>query len=177
MLIFRDYLEYANKYIRQAENNSERGINSNEWLLIPATILAWTAIEAFVNNRLEDYSSLPDGIFELHEKAFLLEKRIKFIDKGARLGRFDLEGKEYRRLEDKIFFLVAKFSANPDKDIKGKTLWQDFEAFKETRDGLVHPRKGKEVPLNIELVKKYIETAKEIIQLISTHIWNKRVDF
>jgi len=177
MLTFRDYLDYANKYVRLAEKNLKDKTPSNEWLLIPATILAWTAIESFVNNRLDDYKFLPDDIFELHEKAFLTEKKIRFVDRGTKIGQFELEGKEYKRLEDKIFFLMAKFSSKPDKDIKGKKLWQDFEKFKETRDSLVHPRRGKRVSLNIDAVRKYIETSKEIIQLISTHIWNKQIDF
>jgi len=62
MLNYRDYLNFAERYIRHAEKD---GINSSnlEWLLIPSIILAWTAIESFVNNRLFDYGSLPEGKF------------------------------------------------------------------------------------------------------------------
>jgi hypothetical protein len=71
MLSFRDYLSYAERYLRLAEDEVESSLDV-AWLLIPATILAWAAIESFVNNRLSDYSSLPEDLFELHERAFLL---------------------------------------------------------------------------------------------------------
>ena len=73
MLNFRDYLHYAERHLRRAEDEDGSSEDIN-WLLIPATVLAWTAIESFVNNRLDDYGALPEDLFELHERAFLLEK-------------------------------------------------------------------------------------------------------
>ena len=64
------------KYLMLAEDEVERSSEAN-WLLIPATILAWSAIESFVNNMLDDFSTLPEGIFELHERAFLLDEEDK----------------------------------------------------------------------------------------------------
>ncbi|MDO8886690.1 hypothetical protein [Candidatus Oleimmundimicrobium sp.] len=176
MLNFRDYLNFAERYIRHAE---EDGINSSnlEWLLIPSAILAWTAIESFVNNRFFDYGSLPDKKFELHERAFLLEKKIKFIDSGAKSGSFVLEGNEYKRLEDKIFFLISKFSSKKEEDLKGKSLWQNFQEFKTLRDNILHPRTDKDIEIDINKVKKHIDTSKRIIQLISEHLWSKKVEF
>jgi len=176
MLTFRDYLYYAEKYLRLAEDELE---NSSDiaWLLIPATVLAWAAIESFVNNRLSDYGSLPEDLFELHERAFLLEKRIRFVDSGNKIGQFILEGTEYRKLEEKIFFLIAKFSSQRGHNIRGGSLWQDFQRFKEDRDALVHPRLTKDVSLDIGKVRNHIETSKRVIQMISRYIWNKEVDF
>jgi len=142
MLNFRNYLEYTEKYLMLAEDEVERSSEAN-WLLIPATILAWSAIESFVNNMLDDFSTLPEGIFELHERAFLLEKKIKFESRGSRLGEFTLGETEYRRLEDKIFFLIAKIGRREAQNLRGGTLWQNFKEFKDTRDALVHPRRGK----------------------------------
>ena len=110
MLTFREYLTYAEKHLMLAEDEIEKGKDAT-WLLIPSIILAWASIESFVNNILDDFSALPDEIFELHERAFLLEKKLKLVDSGAKIGQFVLEGSEYRRIEDKIFFLVAKFSS------------------------------------------------------------------
>lgn len=176
MLSFRDYLSYAERYLRLAEDELESS-SGVDWLLIPATILAWAAIESFVNNRLSDYSALPEDLFELHERAFLLEKRVRFIDRGDEIGQFTLEGTEYRRLEDKIFFLIAKFSSQGSHSVRGKSLWQDFRRFKEDRDTLMHPRWDKDISLEVERVRSHMETSKKIIQLVSRHIWNKEVDF
>jgi len=176
MLNYRDYLNYAEKYILKAEENKNNS-SETECLLILSIILAWTAIESFVNNRLYDYGSLPEHLFELHERAFLLEKKIKFIDNGINSGTFTLEGKEYRRLEDKIFFLISKFSDIDDKNFKGKTLWQNFHDFKELRDRILHPRVDKEIEIDIKKVKTHIETSKKIIQLVSEYLWGKKVEF
>ena len=176
MFSFRDYLSYAEKYLRLAEDELESSPDVG-WLLIPATVLAWAAIESFVNNRLSDYGSLPEDLFELHERAFLLEKRIRFVDRGNKIGQFILEGTEYRRLEEKIFFLIAKFSSQGGQNIREEGLWQDFRRFKEDRDALVHPRWDKDVSLDIGRVRNHIETSKRVIQLVSRHIWDKEVDF
>lgn len=175
MLSYRDYVGYAEKYLLLAEGEAKSA--DVAWLLIPTTILAWAAIEAFVNNMLDDFSLLPAGLFELHERAFLLERRIKFVDRGDEIGQFVLEGPEYHRLEDKIFFLIAKFSAREGRNIRGESLWCNFQKFKDARDGLVHPRRGKEVSLNIQGVRRFIGTAKEIIHLVSEHVWGTKVEF
>ena len=176
MLNFRDYLDYAERYLRRAEDE-DVGSEDINWLLIPATVLAWTAIESFVNNRLDDYGVLPEDVFELHERAFLLEKRLRFVDRGSDIGCFVLEGAEYHRLEDKIFFLIAKFSSRGAHNIRGQSLWQNFEEFKDVRNGLMHPRRDTEISLSVEMIRAYIQTTKAIIQLVSEHIWDKKVDF
>ena len=66
---FREYLRYSKKYLSLAEDAIQRGENA-EWFLIPSIILAWSAIESFVNNRFSDLTSLPDEMFEMHERAF-----------------------------------------------------------------------------------------------------------
>lgn len=176
MTDFREYLGYAEAHLMRAQGESEES-REVDWLLIPATILAWSAIEAFVNNMLDDFGSLPAEIFELHERALLLEKKIKFLQSGDQIGKFILEGKEFRRLEDKIFFLIAKFSQQDNLNIKGDSLWQRFEDFKETRDALIHPRRDKEVHLSVKHVESFIETSKALILLISAHVWSKQISF
>ena len=51
--------------------------------------------------------------------------------------------------------------------LKGKTLWQKFESFKDVRDCLVHPRRDKNVHLTEQNIAEFIETSKLVIQLIS----------
>jgi hypothetical protein len=84
MLNYRDYLSYAESYLMLAEEKKHQSPDIS-WLLIPSAIMAWTAIESFVNNRLDDLGSIPTDL-ELHEKAFLLEKRIKFNSPDALPG-------------------------------------------------------------------------------------------
>jgi len=176
MLNFRDYLIFAEKYVSLAESKGKSSTNI-EWLLIPSVILSWTAIESFVNNRLFDYRSLPENKFALHERAFLLEQKIKFVDSGDKIGSFRLEGSDYRRLEDKIFFLISKFGSKEEKNLKGGSLWQKFRELKALRDNILHPRTDKDIDIDIDLVIKHINTSKCTIQLISEHIWGKKVVF
>ena len=173
---FRDYLGYARKYLSLAEDAIQRK-EDVEWLLIPAIILAWSAIESFVNNRCDDLNSLPSDMFELHERSFLLEKYLRFVDSGKDIGKFILEGNKYQTIENKIFFLLSKLGAKDATKLKGGTLWQRFEVFKDIRDGLVHPRRDKEINLNPHDIENYIETAQELIQLISVQIWKKNIEF
>ena len=173
---FRDYLRYARKYLSWAEDKIQQHEDA-EWLLIPAIILAWSAMESFVNNRCDDLSSLPNDMFELHERAFLQEKRLRFEDKGADIGKFVLEGNEYQALENKIFFLLSKMGSRDTTNLKSGALWQRFKSFKDARDSLAHPRRDTEIVLNIQVVSSFIETAQELIQVISERIWKTRLDF
>jgi hypothetical protein len=174
MIDYRDYLTYAEKYTFMAHEEASDNIN---WLLIPATILAWSSIECFINNMLDDFNTLPADMFELHERAFLLEKGIKFISKGSGLGQFALEGSEYRRLEEKIFFLIAKMNSTGSVGLKGSSLWQEFEKFKSSRDTIVHPSRSKELALEIQDVEEFIATAKSIITFVGKSVWNKEIVF
>jgi len=177
MFTFRDYIAFAERQLLLADEKERESLEAN-WLLIPATILAWSAIESFINNRLDDFALLPESVLQLHERAFLVEKRIRLVDGGSKVGQFILEGKEYNRIEDKIFFLIAKFGRYGRRRVKkGDVVWQHFEEFKNTRDALVHPHQNRQVTLSVKKVRQFIATSKEIIQLVSTSVWNKRLRF
>lgn len=173
MITYREYLDYSDQALLAAKKDNVH----QEWLMIASTTFAWSAIESFVNNMLDDFASLPSNLFELHERALLLEQKLRFVDRGAQIGLFILEGKEYRRLEDKILFLITKFGGKDNKNIKGETLWQEFENLKNMRDALIHPRRSDGKNLDIEQVEGYIETAKSVIQLVSRNVWKKDVVF
>lgn len=168
---FRDYLSFSEKYISQ----SEEGKGDINYFLIPAILLSWVAIESFINNMLDDFASLPKDIFELHERALLLEQRVKFLDESVDKGTFVLEKKEYRRLEEKIFFLLAKFGGKA-KLSKGDKLWQDFEKLKELRNAIMHPRKYVELELTVPLARQGHETSKNIILFVSEHVRGKPIE-
>lgn len=171
MYNYREYLEFAEKYVNMSEVKHE---NTN-LMLIPAILLSWVAIESFINNILDDFASVPADLFQLHERALLLEKRVILADEGENKGKFVLEKTEYRRIEEKIFFLLAKFGASSEMD-RGDKLWQNFEKLKELRNNLMHPRKHLEFQINIVITKQCIETAKGIITFVAYKVWGKKVD-
>lgn len=173
---FREYIRYANKYLSLAEDAISRH-EAAEWLLIPAIILAWSAIECFINNRCSDLSSVPSDMFQLHEQAFLSEKRLRFVDSGANIGKFVLEGQEYQALENKIFFLLSKSGSQNATGLKGGTLWSRFQSLKDVRNSLVHPRRDMQPDLCPDDVRSYIETARDLIQEVSLRIWKKKLEF
>jgi hypothetical protein len=171
MYNFRDYIGFAENYIALAEietGNAHR-------LLIPSILLAWVAIESFVNNMLDDFASLPPDLFELHERALLLEKQVVFVDEGANKGKFILEKTEYRRIEEKIFFMLAKFGKDAELS-KGDKLWQDFDKLKELRNNLMHPRKNLELTIDVDVAKQSLESAKRIIEFVARHVWGKTIE-
>ncbi len=172
---FREYLIFSEKQIDQAEVCF--GTSDMSLYLIPSVLLSWIAIEAFVNSIIDDLNQVPANMFSLHEKAFLLEKRLVFSDKGKDLGRFTIDRtSEYRRLEEKIFFLIVKFG-KADGHLKGKALWQEFERFKEDRNSIVHPRRSSGFVMDIDKAKYYLSVSKDIINFISKKVWKKKIEF
>jgi len=171
MTDYRTYLNNAQKYLDLASEIDEN--EDRDWLLIPAIIMSWASIESFVNNMMDDFSRLPPDLFELHERSLLLEERIRFIDEGKDAGKFILKGNDFKRLEEKILFLIWKF--NPDKQIsiKGNKLWNRFVKFKTLRDSIVHPRRSKDVLITYDDSTEFRNTAIEIIGLIAEKVWKK----
>jgi hypothetical protein len=172
MLNYRDYLSYSEKYIQLAEEESQDKLK----FLIPSVLLSWIAIESFINNIMDDFGSVPEDLFELYERSLLLEKKVIFVDHGSDIGKFKLDQTEYKRLEEKILFLIVKFG-NLNKPYKSEALWQKFKDLRDTRNKILHPRKDTELELTIEKVYKYLETSKNIIQFVSTNVWHKKISF
>ena len=172
MLNYRDYLSYSEKYIQLTEEESIDKLK----FLIPSVLLSWVAIESFVNNIMDDFSNLPEDLFRLYERSLLIEKKVIFVDHGNDMGKFKLGQTEYKRLEEKILFLITKFGSI-NKPYKGEVLWQNFEDLRDTRNKILHPRRNIELELTVEKVYKYLETSKKIIQFVSTNVWHKKISF
>ncbi|MBI4640139.1 MAG: DUF4160 domain-containing protein [Candidatus Tectomicrobia bacterium] len=99
-------------------------------------------------------------MLQLHERAFLLEKKVKLVDSGDRIGQFILEGTEYNRIEDKIFFLIAKFGGKgARKGEKECKYWLDREHFdlEEAYAYNMSPRDRREIKKIIFEHFEYIE--------------------
>lgn len=166
---FREYIDFAERQLEIAEREVESGKTADLYL-IPSVILAWSAIESFVNNRLDEFDSLPRGLFAPHEKAFLMEKHLRFQDAGANAGKFMIKGNAFKKLSEKILFLIAKSGAQVRKD---QTPWKEFEKFKDIRDSLIHPRRTKHVVIDADLARVCIGTSKDVIVFISQGLGHK----
>jgi hypothetical protein len=163
MIGFRDYIKYAEKHLRIAEKEIDNG-NSGDPYLIPSVILAWSAIESFVNNRLDEFDTLPPGLFAPHEKAFLIEKQLQFQDSGQHSGKFLIKGKAHKHISHKIMFLLAKRGTTPNK---GTSLWREFGDLEKTRDSLIHPRRSRHKSITPEVARDCIRVSKKVIKYIS----------
>lgn len=172
MFNYRNYIEFAEKLVFLYKDRAIEG----QSLLISSILLAWISIESFVNNMIDDFNSLPGELFSLHERAFLLEREIVLIDTGTEVGTFGLGKVKYSNIEDKILFLLRKFSL-VEKSFKGKRLWQRFEELKELRNKIVHPRKSVELNIDVKVAEEATTTAKDIIKRISLEVWKKSVEF
>lgn len=169
---FRAFLSYADKLHVQALEATNH--NAAMPYLIGSVLTSWISLESFVNNMLQDYAALPHGMFSVHESAFLIEKQVLFNRTGAKAGTFSVgSNKEFKRIEDKILFLIAKFGNG--KIDKGGKLWQKFDKVKRKRDTLSHYRRDCDVELTSQDSQEAMELVKELIEMLSKQIWRKTV--
>ena len=178
MLSYRDFLGYAEGFYLEAKREIRSGVSTERQdLVIASLLLSWIAIESFINNMMLDFARLPEGKLLIHERAFLTERVMEFIESGGRAGEFHISNHvNYIPLDHKILFLIAKFGEGTKLD-KGGRLWQRFQAIKKERDQITHPRKSSEVPISLEDAADAIEVAKDIISIASEKVWGESVTF
>lgn len=171
-LSFRAFVSFAEKLHGHAVEAGNRDLALP--YLVGSILTSWISLESFVNNMLEDYASLPIGTFSVYESAFLEEKQVRFNTSGKLAGTFSIGStSEFKRIEDKVMFLVAKFGGqNLDK---GGPLWQKFESVKEKRNALTHHRRGSDVEVGIKDSEDALALAKELIEFLSMRVWKKNI--
>ncbi|MBI5082107.1 MAG: hypothetical protein HZB17_12530 [Chloroflexi bacterium] len=173
----RDFIHYSEGYYfaaKQADRDNDSALM--ERAIVSSIVFSWIAIEAFINNMMADFTTLSEDTFSLHERSLLTEKTVEFIDSGADAGKFRLSNRtEYRKIEDKILFLIAKFGGGSKLD-KGGTLWQKFIEIKKKRDQITHPRKANDLALNLQDAEDALGVAKSIIKIVSEKVWGEAVD-
>jgi len=174
---YRDFLDYAESFYSQAKQADElRQGAVAERSLIASLLLSWIAMESFINNMMADFAALPPDMFSLPERALLTEQALEFITSGAEAGQFTISNRsEYKRLDDKILFLVAKFGPGTRVN-KGERLWQRFQAVKDKRDQITHPRKSYDITLSLGDAEDALEVAKAVIRMVSEKVWGKAID-
>ena len=102
-----------------------------------------------------DFAALPERLFSLHERAFLEERAVEFVEK--------------------IMFLIAKFGKGTTID-KGSAGWQKFEDSKDKRNKIVHPRKDESVDIALQDARDALDVARDVIRVISRSVWGKEAD-
>lgn len=165
----------AEHFCIRAEEDHDSTSQASIRFSTASIIFSFMAVESFINNMMSDFVSLPKTLFTMHERGFLSERAVSFSTSGANTGRFELTNRlEYKRLEDKILFLLARFSGSAPN--KGDSLWQRFEKAKEIRDRLTHPRKNVTALPTPSDARNALEVGREIIKLVSSKVWDKTVD-
>lgn len=173
-LSFRAFLRYADGLHSQAI----KAVNHKSAVpyLIGSILTSWISLESFVNNMMQDYAALPEATFSAHEEGFLKERQVHFNRSGEGAGTFTVgSNAEFRRIEDKVLFLMAKFGSG--KLDKGGRLWQRFEKVKKKRNALSHYRRDSDVELTIQDSQEAMDLVKELIELLSKKIWKKSVSW
>src|ERR1035437_9102774 len=110
-LDFRSLIGYADDFVLSAARAMAlKSDSETERCIVASILLSWIALEAIVNSISDDLGNV-ESFFSLEELSLLQERGVEFLDHGGNAGRFQLSNKiKYRRIEDKILFLVAKFS-------------------------------------------------------------------
>jgi hypothetical protein len=126
--LFQDsssFLELAKEYEGKDPVAARRYVRAS-------IVTAYAALEALVNTLLVILEN--DADLELHEKAFVREKRVELSDDGY----FEIRGQQFRSLEQKIRFLYWRIKGKSIS--KGSAAWEALRDATELRNKLVHPR-------------------------------------
>jgi hypothetical protein len=119
------FLELAKQHERKDPVSARRYVRAS-------VVTAFAALEALVNTLLVILDN--DADLELHETAFVQEKRVELAEDGY----FEIRGQHFRSLEQKIRFLYWRIKGEPIP--KGSAVWKALHEATELRNRLVHPR-------------------------------------
>lgn len=130
-------LEEAKRFLEKAK--AETTADGRLAYLHAALLQACCALEAHVNAVADDF--VTDGHLDKTEQSLLTEREL-----ALQQGRFVLTNKlQMRRLEDRLEFLVRKYSGKPvDKDAG---WWSDLKAGLHLRNALTHAREDQSVSI------------------------------
>ena len=132
------------------------------------------SFESFINNMMSDFAAVPEDMFTVHERGFLLEKAVVLESSGDEAGTFQISNKvQYGRLEDKILFLVARVTG--ESFDKSTSLWNDFIRVKRIRDSFTHPKRDNEEEATPENAELALNTIRELIGRLASTIWHKGI--
>lgn len=129
--MFEEYLYDADYFLERAIESKDNDELSKRYFRA-SIFSSFGAIEAYINFigiTLELAKSL-----QPYEIALLTDKRFEFNAKEFVLT----EKSDFRRLEDKLKFIIHKFL--PNFDYGNEKCWSSLKIYKTIRDELTHPR-------------------------------------
>ena len=125
----------AQYFLDVAKEQEELNVLMSRRYLRAAVISAYTALEAWVNTVFEILARVGD--LELHERAFVEERRIELSGQGY----LELQGKRFHSLDDKLKFLHWRIHGVGISD--EQAAWMAFLEAEKLRNKLVHPSEAK----------------------------------
>jgi hypothetical protein len=150
----RELIEESKCFLEKAKK--ETGNEAKTAYLHASLFIAFSALEAHLNSIAEDFLGRKD--LAVLEKSILFEKQITF-----EAGEFKLtEQLKMYRLEDRIEFIIRKFSRKPIN--KNEIWWGKIKQGIHIRNKLTHPR-GKEV-INDSMVENSIQAILDTLNII-----------
>lgn len=140
--MFETYLEDAFHFL--SIGLSHETSKEQERYLRVAVFAAASALESFLNYLADGFET--NQALQPYELALLLDRKFALEN-----GKFEISKQtEFRRLEDKLRFLLARYC--PKFSLAATPAWSAFDAFKRLRDDITHPREEKDIGL--ERMKK-----------------------
>lgn len=132
-------LEEAKRFLEKSREN-----DGSHAFLHAALVLAYSALESHVNGLADELISRQN--ISLLDESLLSERAIKF-----RKGEWELGNSQFSRLEDRISFLIRRFS---DRDSSTLPWWSELHSGMVARNRLVHPKEAVDLPF--EAVERYL---------------------
>lgn len=164
----KDLINDSKYFLDQAKESNEEKMKLRYIRAVITTI--WSALEGWINCVSSDFVLLPEKKLQLHEKAFLSEKKFELTKKGEfKITKRD----QYNTIEDKILFLLKRFG-NYEIN-KNSKLWNNFKITKKLRNGLVHPKLGKIETKNLTIknAEIAINSVIDMLKLLTKKIYKK----
>lgn len=167
-MIMEDADIFANDLINEAKRflekvRKEKDVHGREAYLHAALLIAFAALEAHINSIVDDFSFRKD--LTPLEKSILFEKELSLKE-----GEFKVtEGLKMYRLEDRIEFIVKKFSGKRLR--KDERWWTKLKSGLHLRNKLTHP-KGKEL-ITEETAEDSIYAIISLLQVLYRAVYRR----
>ena len=166
--MFEDYLIDSNYFFKKANEEKEKEDKIRYYRA--SIFLSASALEAFINYIGETFKG-NENLPRL-ERDFLQDLLTEIEPSKATM----ITREKYQTLENKIKFLVAKFTVN--LDFGSAPEWSHFKDSKNFRDKLVHPRENVSAFTLIDYQKhaqKGLNSSVFLINLLLHGIFSKNL--
>lgn len=155
--MFEEYLQDASVFFEEAKKTTDPRIARRYYRA--AVFYTSGAMEAFVNYIADTFEK--GETFTPHEIAFLTDKSLVFSRRNYSVTK----KVEYHSVEDKIKFLLSKFS--PDFDFNNPS-WSSLMELKQIRDSLIHPKNSEDGTSSEQYQKILFTGLHGVISTMST---------